>query len=215
MPLVAFADDEAGGDVEGGKQRRRAMTDVGMGPALRHARHHRQDRLLAVERLDLALLVDAEHQRAVGRRQVEPDDVAHLVDEQRIARQLERLRAMRLQPEGRPDPADRRVREAGRAGHRADRPVVASPASSAACARSRRPPDRRRSSAAGRAGPRPADLRRDPSGSAAATCRPCARARPVRPRRPCSEMPSAQRRMIRHRSDIDRATRRRRTCRSR
>src|ERR1043166_5825070 len=42
MPLVAFADDETGGDVERGKQRSRAMTDIGVGPALRHTRHHRQ-----------------------------------------------------------------------------------------------------------------------------------------------------------------------------
>ena len=60
---------------------------------LRHARQHRQDRLCTVERLDLALLVDAEHQRAVRRRQIEAYDVADLVHEVRIARQLERLRS--------------------------------------------------------------------------------------------------------------------------
>ena len=32
---------------------------------------HRQDRLCTVERLDLALLVDAEHQRAVRRREMQ------------------------------------------------------------------------------------------------------------------------------------------------
>ena len=53
-----------------------------MGPALRNAGHHRQDRLLAIERLYLALLIDAEHQRPVGRRQIKADDVADLVDEQ-------------------------------------------------------------------------------------------------------------------------------------
>src|SRR6202020_3662691 len=61
MPLVALAYDEARGNIEGCKKRRRAMTNVGMGPALRHARHHRQDGLLAVEGLDLALLIDAQH----------------------------------------------------------------------------------------------------------------------------------------------------------
>ena len=35
------------------------------------ARQHRQDRLCTVERLDLALLVDAEHQRAVRRREIQ------------------------------------------------------------------------------------------------------------------------------------------------
>src|SRR3981081_2578799 len=43
MPLVAFADDKAGADVERCEQRGRAMTDIGVSPALRHPRHHRQD----------------------------------------------------------------------------------------------------------------------------------------------------------------------------
>jgi hypothetical protein len=75
--------------------------------------------LRSVERLDLALLVDAQHEGAVGRRHVEPDDVAHLVHEQRIARQLEALDAVRLQAESLPDPMDRRRRVAGRSGHAA------------------------------------------------------------------------------------------------
>jgi len=67
------------------------MADVARSSTFGHAGHHRQDRLFPVERLDLALLVDAEHQCPIGRRQVEPDDVADLVDEQGITRQLERL----------------------------------------------------------------------------------------------------------------------------
>ena len=61
MALVALADDEAGGCVESGEQRRRSVADIGMGAALGDAGHHGQNRLLAVERLNLALLVDAEH----------------------------------------------------------------------------------------------------------------------------------------------------------
>ena len=34
VPLVAFANDETGGDVERCEQRSRAMTDIGVGPAL-------------------------------------------------------------------------------------------------------------------------------------------------------------------------------------
>ena len=85
--------------------------------------HARQDRLAAVQRLDLALFVDTEHQRAVRRREIEAYDVADLVHEQRIARQLEGLRAVRLHAEGRPYPPDRRVRQSALPGHRADRPV--------------------------------------------------------------------------------------------
>ena len=44
-------------------------------------------------------IVDTEHQRAVRRRQIEPGDVADLVHEQRIAGELEGLRAVRLHAE--------------------------------------------------------------------------------------------------------------------
>ena len=50
-----------------------------------NARHHRQDRLLAIECLDLALLINAEDESSVGRGEVKPDDITDLVDEQRIA----------------------------------------------------------------------------------------------------------------------------------
>ena len=79
------------GGVEGGEGGR-AVALVVAAP-LRLARPHGQHRLGAVERLDLALLVDAEHQRGV----------AHLVDELRVARQLEALDPVRLQAEGAPD----------------------------------------------------------------------------------------------------------------
>ena len=71
----------------------------------------------------LPFFVDTEHQRAVRRRQIEAYDVADLVHEVRIAGQLERLRAVRLQAEGAPDAPDRRVRKAAFLGHRAQRPM--------------------------------------------------------------------------------------------
>ena len=86
---VALADDAARGDIEGCEQRGRSVALVIVSAPLGHARQHRQDRLCTVERLDLALLVDAEHQRAVRRREIEAYDVADLVHEVRIARQLE------------------------------------------------------------------------------------------------------------------------------
>ena len=66
---------------------------------------------------------NTEHQRAVGRRQIEPDDVADLVHEVRITGELEGLAAMRLQAERTPDAPDRRVRQSGLLRHRAQRPV--------------------------------------------------------------------------------------------
>ena len=50
-----------------------------------------------------AFFIDAEHQRTIRRVEVEADDVAHLLDEQRIGRQLEGLAAVRLQRERPPD----------------------------------------------------------------------------------------------------------------
>ena len=105
------------------EQRGRAVPHVIVRPALGYARHHRQNRLLPIERLDLAFLVNAKDKRPVGRREVKADDVAHLVDEQWIGRQFESLAAVRLQAERCPHTADRRMRKAGLGRHRTDRPV--------------------------------------------------------------------------------------------
>ena len=65
MAFVALADHEAGGGVERCDQRGRAMAHMIMRTPFKDAGQHR---LFAIERLNLALLVDAEHQRAIGRR---------------------------------------------------------------------------------------------------------------------------------------------------
>jgi len=54
VTLVAFADDEPRGDIECGKQRGRTMPHVAVRATFGYAWHHRQDRLLAIEGLDLA-----------------------------------------------------------------------------------------------------------------------------------------------------------------
>jgi hypothetical protein len=68
------------------------MADVVMGTPLGHSWHrHPERRLRARQGLDLALLIDREHDRALGRVQVEPDDVEDLLGEQRGIAQRERL----------------------------------------------------------------------------------------------------------------------------
>ena len=84
VAAVDGADDLAGGHVQRGEQGGDAVADVVVGAPLGHAGHHRQHRRRAVQRLDLALLVHAQHQRLLGRVQIQPDDVADLVDELRI-----------------------------------------------------------------------------------------------------------------------------------
>jgi len=74
-----------------------------MGASLGDARSQRQHKLRPIECLDLTLLVHAQHHGLQRRIHVQPDDVAHLIDEHRIAGELERLLPMQLQAEGSPD----------------------------------------------------------------------------------------------------------------
>jgi hypothetical protein len=80
---------------------------VVMGAPLDLSGLHRQKRLRAVERLDLALFVDADHQRFLRRIEIETDNVAHLFDELRVRGQLECLGSMGLQGKGAPDAMNR------------------------------------------------------------------------------------------------------------
>ena len=123
LPGRHLRDHLSGGDIEGGVEVGSAVTDVVVRASLGHPGHQRQHRCRAIERLDLRLLVHAEHDRGLRRVQVQPDDVPDLVDELRIRGELERLRLVRLQPERSPDPADRALAHPGRRRHRARRPV--------------------------------------------------------------------------------------------
>jgi hypothetical protein len=87
------------------------MPLIVVGAALGLPGPQRQDRLRTVDCLHLGLFVDAEHHGSIRRIEVEPDNVADLVDEQRIGRQLEGLAAMRLQRECLPDPLHGRRRQ--------------------------------------------------------------------------------------------------------
>src|SRR5712671_5694321 len=73
----AFADDGSGLYVEGGKQRGRPVPLVVMGVPFGLPGSHREQRLGAIQRLDLRFLIDAEHQRVVRRVEIEADNVAH------------------------------------------------------------------------------------------------------------------------------------------
>ena len=68
MTVTRFAHpgDLAGRDVQGGEQRGGAVADVVVGLAFRHPDLHRQGGRGAIQGLDLALLIDAEHDRVLG-----------------------------------------------------------------------------------------------------------------------------------------------------
>ena len=99
------------------------MAHVIMGHPDRRRGQDGQARRSAVEGLDLRLLIDRQDQRVIRRGHVKADDVADLRDELRVRAQLPRLHEVRLQPEGPPDPRDRRLRQARLTGHRPRRPV--------------------------------------------------------------------------------------------
>src|SRR3972149_8751316 len=91
VPGHAGSDDAAFEHVDGGKQRGRSVALVVVGHRAQATWIERQAGLSAVERLDLALLVEAEDQSMLGRIEVEPDDVVELLEEVGIATHLERL----------------------------------------------------------------------------------------------------------------------------
>jgi hypothetical protein len=86
-------------------------------------RPHGQHRLAAIEGLDLALFVDAEHDRMLGRRHVKSDDIPHFGNKVGIGRKFERLDPMRLKTKGAPDALHGRGRDSGRLGHAARTPM--------------------------------------------------------------------------------------------
>lgn len=124
-PSVRLVDDRAGLDVERGEEIARAVAGIVVGVALELAGVHRHDRHDRIAGGDLRFLVCGADERTVRRVEVESDDVAYLLDELRILREFERLRAVRLEGEGTPDAAHRRLREADPGGQIAGSPVGA------------------------------------------------------------------------------------------
>ena len=76
------------------------MTDGVVGVALDVPQTHGQQRLRAVQGMDLRLLVDAQHHYLVRRVQMKTDDVADKLHEEGIGRELEVLLPMGLHREG-------------------------------------------------------------------------------------------------------------------
>jgi len=99
------ADDPSSGYFEGGKKRERTVTIVVVCAPLGRSRAQGQDRLAALQRLDLSLLIHRQDQGVGWRIEIEADDVANLVDEVWIVGEGEAFAAMRSQAEGAPDAA--------------------------------------------------------------------------------------------------------------
>lgn len=124
MTCLALGQDSAGGDVECGEQGGGAMANVVVGDSFDISQSHGQHGLSPVKGLYLALLIDGEHDRMVRRVQIEPHDIADFFNEERIAGQLEVLRAMRLNGKRLEDAMDSRLRESIRIGSLTNTPVA-------------------------------------------------------------------------------------------
>jgi len=77
-------DHRAGQDVQRGKQRRGAVALGVVGHRAGATLFDRQRWLGAIQRLDLRLLVHAQHDRVLRRVQIQPDDVDELVLKARV-----------------------------------------------------------------------------------------------------------------------------------
>ena len=78
MPAMKLADHSVTRHVERCEQRRGPVAHVVVRSALGLTRTHRRQGLGAIRRMDLRLLVRRQHERLLGRIQVETHDVAHL-----------------------------------------------------------------------------------------------------------------------------------------
>src|ERR1700723_262895 len=107
MALHTLADDLAFQHIKRCEQRRDAMTLVVVCDGASTSLLHRQPRLGAVQRLDLAFLIDRENDGVVGRVDVEADDLFELGRKLGIVGQLEPADQMRPQAMSTPDPLHR------------------------------------------------------------------------------------------------------------
>ena len=125
MSVTAFALTEhfARGHVQRGEQRGRAMSDVVVRDPLDVTEPQGQQGLRALQRLHLSFFVHAQHHRMIWWIQIQADDVANLLDEKRIAGQLERPLPVRLHAEQVEPALHRAPGHPAVLGYRARRPV--------------------------------------------------------------------------------------------
>ena len=96
MAWHAGPDDLAVQHTQRREQGRRAIAFVIVGHGAASPLLDRQPRLRAIQRLNLALFVDAEYDRLLRRIEVQSHYIGHLFQELRIARKLKGFRAMGL-----------------------------------------------------------------------------------------------------------------------
>ena len=106
MPMsgLTFADHPALHDLERGKQGGGAVPFVVVREGATASGLERQAGLGAIQRLNLALFIHAEHDRILRRGQIHAHDIRELLQKFRVARKLETFGQMRLELMFLPDP---------------------------------------------------------------------------------------------------------------
>ncbi len=123
MTGLALGHHFPGGDVQGGKQGGGAVPLVVVRNPFHVSQSQGQHGLTSFQRLDLALLVHAQHQGVLGGIQVQADDIPYFVDKERIGGKLEALVSMGLQTIRAPNAMNRVLGQAGFFAHGAHRPL--------------------------------------------------------------------------------------------
>ena len=101
VTLVAPTQNSSGGRIVSGKQRKSPVTHIIMSLTLGQTGTQWQNGLAALERLSLALLIDTKHNGFIGRIQIKPHNIAHLLYKHRVGTQLEGVHPMGLSPKAR------------------------------------------------------------------------------------------------------------------
>ena len=98
VPRIALSDHAAFEDLQGGKQRRGAVAVVVMRVGAATPALERQTGLRAIQRLNLTLFIAAQHDRVLGRRQVNADHVGEFFQKLRAPVEREAFGQIRLEP---------------------------------------------------------------------------------------------------------------------
>src|SRR6476469_991073 len=127
VTLVAQNQNSSGGRIVSGKKRKSPVTHIIMSLTLGQTGTQWQNGLAALERLSLALLIDTKHNGFIGRIQIKPHNITHLLYKHRVGTQLEGVHPMGFEPKGAPNSQHRMLRNDSFFSHETAAPVGSSP----------------------------------------------------------------------------------------
>src|SRR5215207_1873400 len=116
MAAMKLTDNLASLSVQSGKQRGGAIAPVIMRAAFCLTGTHGQNRLRAIQCLNLRFLVHTQNQGFFRWIKIKSHNIAHLLDKQRVLRKLKGLTAMRGQRKSAPHTMDAGVTQTGSLG---------------------------------------------------------------------------------------------------